>query len=84
MKVVTIYLFCFSFKCLLSVYSVSGTLLGDDMQWWNKNIMVSTLKQLAVAGEICIRQNIHKCLIINCGKLLDRKELRSIKKLDKT
>lgn len=46
----------------------------------NKNIMVSTLKQLAVAGEICVRQNIHKCLIINCGKLLDRKELRSIKK----
>ena len=80
MKIITIYLFCFSFKCLLSVYSVSGTLLGDDIQWRNKNIMVSILKLLAVAGEICVRKNVHKCIIVNCGKLLDRKELRSIKK----
>ena len=42
--------------------------------------MVSILKLLAVAGEICVRKNVHKCIIVNCGKLLDRKELRSIKK----
>lgn len=33
MKVITIHLFAHSFKYVLDIFSVPGTLLGDDIHW---------------------------------------------------